>query len=91
MAVAALFLGYLLLEPPLLGIRRMWRQCVWTMYVIEMVGALLVAWGWALLGWPIVSLVTLAWAVPFGVAFPLHATLQHRRQPDEFRRTGQRR
>ncbi|MBF6599169.1 MAG: hypothetical protein IVW36_01515 [Dehalococcoidia bacterium] len=91
MAIAALLLGHRLLEPPLLCIRRMWRQCVWTMYVVEMIAALLVARGWALLGWPIVSVVTLMWALPFGVASPLHATLQQRRRPDELARLGGRR
>jgi hypothetical protein len=55
MTIAALVLGYLLAEPPLLALRFVWRRCVWPLYAVEMMGALLLAYGWALLGWPIVS------------------------------------
>jgi hypothetical protein len=85
MATGLLFLGYLLLEPPLIGVRRMWTRRVWTMYWVEIAGALLVAWGWALLGWPVVTTVTLAWALLFGLAFPLHVALEERhgtREPE---------
>lgn len=68
-----LIVGYLMLEPPLLLIRCTWSQCIWPLYAIEVLGALMVAWGWALLGWPIVTAIIAAWAVGFGVVFPLHA------------------
>jgi hypothetical protein len=73
MPFATLVLGYLLVEPPLLAIRFVWRRCVWPLYAVEVLGALMLAYGWALLGWPVVASVNLAWALAFGVAFPLHA------------------
>ena len=84
MAIPMLIIGYLLLEPPLLMIRRTWSQCIWPLYAVEVMGALMVAWGWALLGWPTVTVIVGAWAVGFGLVFPLHAARVERRRAEVY-------
>ncbi|MEO9255532.1 MAG: hypothetical protein ABI305_08340 [Tepidiformaceae bacterium] len=69
----ALILGYVLAVPPLFVLRRIWRARWWPGYTAELVGALLIALGWAVKGNVGAVVINGAWALLFGVLFPLRA------------------
>lgn len=73
MANVALILGYVLAVPPLFVLRRIWRARWWPGYTAELVGALLIALGWAVKGNVGAVVINGAWALLFGVLFPLRA------------------
>lgn len=73
MPIVLLVVGYLLAVPPLFFIKKIWRNRLWLGFVPEVVGALLITTGWALLENIPPVIINGVWAVGFGLAFPLRA------------------
>lgn len=73
MGIALLIVGYLLAVPPLLFIRRIWRERIWLGYVAELVGAGCITAGWIVQGSISAVAINAAWVVVFGIGFPLRA------------------
>jgi uncharacterized protein YneR len=56
----------------------MWRRRWWLAYLAEVIGAICIAAGWVLKGSASAVAINVAWAVGFGIAFPLFAGRQKR-------------
>lgn len=73
MATTLLIVGYVLAAGPLLFLRKMWRGRWWWAYGSEVLGALAIAAGWALKLELWAVGISVAWALGFGLCFPLYA------------------
>ncbi len=71
-----LIVGYLLAVPPLFRLRSIWQRRQWWGYAPEFTGAALITAGWLIKGNTGAVIVNGAWALLFGLAFPLLAGKQ---------------